>query len=64
MIATLFLEMVNNDKYSWLNHTISKEEEVDWLLAEAKKVLMKAFVDGVGKDKIEGKIDMPKGKRF
>ena len=42
-IVTIYLEIANGDKYTWVNHSITKKEEIEWILNEARKVLEKSF---------------------
>lgn len=44
MTVTFYLEIVDGDKHTWVNHSVTKAEEIDWLLGEVKKTLDKAFV--------------------
>ena len=44
MTVTFYLEIIDGDKHTWVNHSVTKAEEINWLLTEVKKVLDNAFV--------------------
>ena len=45
MTVTFYLEIIDGDKHTWVNHSVTKVEEIEWLLAQVKETLHKAFVN-------------------
>ena len=43
MTVTFYVEVVDGDRHTWINHSVTRAEEIDWLLSESKKILDKAF---------------------
>lgn len=39
MTVSFYLEIQNGEKHSWVNHTLTKESEIDWLLKTVRKEL-------------------------
>lgn len=73
MTITFYLEIINGEKHSWINHTVTKKEEIEWLLKNVKKILedaldmkdikgMKEFNKIVGHN--GGRQSNPLNKRF
>ena len=44
MTVTFYLEIIDGDKHTWVNHSVTKAEEIDWLLKKVRGVLEQAFV--------------------
>ena len=63
MTATFYLELQNGEKFTWVNHTITKPEEIDWLLKEVDKKLREALANRDYKD-LKAFNDMKKGEDF
>lgn len=64
MTATFYLEIQNGEKFQWVNHTVSKPQEIEWLLKEVRKVLEGAMADGDYKDFKEFNKEPPSVRRF
>lgn len=63
MTVTFYLELQNGEKFTWVNHTISKPEEIDWLLKEVDKKLREALANRDYQD-FKAFNDMSKGEGF
>ena len=50
MIVTLFLEAANGERHTWTNHTVTKKEEISWLLKIVQETLEKILVMKDSKD--------------
>ena len=44
MTVTFYLEIIDGDKHTWVNHSVTKAEEIDWLLGKVRSVLEQAFI--------------------
>jgi hypothetical protein len=42
MIVTFYLEIENGERYTFVNHTVTKPEEIEWLLKQVKQKLEEA----------------------
>ena len=60
MTVTFYLELQNGEKFTWVNHTVTKEPEIEWLLKEVRKKLEEALAM---KDVKEIK-ELPNVRRF
>ena len=57
MTVTFYLEIQNGEKYTWINHQITKQDEIEWLLKEVRKKCEEALAI---KD-IQGFLKPPQG---
>ena len=66
MTVTFYLEIQNGEKFTWTNHTITKENEISWLLENVRKTIESALKEGIINNpfkEVEDKIK-PNIKRF
>mgnify|MGYP001562625773 CR=1 FL=1 len=66
MKVTFYLEVQDGQKFNWVNHTITKENEISWLLENVRKTIESALKEGIINNpfkEVEDKIK-PNIKRF
>ena len=44
MNVTFYLQIQNGEKFTWVNHNVTKPEEIEWLLKNVKETLEKALM--------------------
>jgi hypothetical protein len=62
MKTAFYLEVSDGEKYTWISHSISKEEEIDWLLEKVKKTLNDIFLKKEKKEKNETPVFLTYGR--
>ena len=43
MNVTFYIEIQNGEKFQWVNHLVTKETEIEWLLGTVEKKLRDAL---------------------
>lgn len=41
MTVTFYLEAVNGERHAWTNYTVTRKDEIEWLLKNVKETLEK-----------------------